>query len=105
MFKSRRHDADYLNSFSVELNLSSNDSWVTGKAARPKAIAQNDHVVSTGLELFRFEYPTVSRRDFHHRKEVRRGGKTKQTFRCLPRFSEITADVVVSSHLLKHRVL
>src|SRR5262249_42720362 len=103
MFKARRHHADDFNRFSVELNLSSDDGWVAGKAARPETIAQHDHVVSARLKLFRFEYTAVSRRDSHHRKEIRGCGETEQAFRCLSLFGQITAGEVISRHLLEHR--
>src|SRR4030095_7077319 len=49
MFESRRHHADYLDRFSVELNSFSHDVWVASETPRPKTIAEDDDVVSARL--------------------------------------------------------
>ena len=59
MLESLRHHADYLHAFSIELNSSSDNPGIAAKTARPKTIAQDDHVIRAGLKFFRFENSTA----------------------------------------------
>src|SRR2546423_1702388 len=105
MIESGRHHADYLNRLSVELNCASDYVWVATKTARPKTISQDYDVVSTRLELFRFEYTAARRGRSQQRKEIGGCCEAEQTLRCLPLFGEVTAGKVVSSDLFENRVL
>src|SRR5207237_9632551 len=104
MVKAGRHHAHNLDCLPVELNRASNDVWIASKTARPKTIGQDDNVVGARLELFRFEYTATLGRHAQHRKEIGRCRETEQTFRRVPIFGQVTADEVVSGHLVENRV-
>jgi len=105
MFESRRHHADDLDCLSVELNLLSDDVWVTAKTARPKTIGEHDNVIGAGLKLFGLEDTTVRGRDAQHRKEIGSRGKAEQTFRVVAIFREVAAREGVGRELVKDCVL
>ena len=70
MFESGRHHADYLNCLSIELNFPSDDAWITSETACPKAIGEDDHVISARFELFGLKNTTARRSNAHQRKEI-----------------------------------
>src|SRR5262249_46154740 len=105
MFESGRHYSGYLHSFSIKLNLTSHNTWVASKTARPKPIGQNNDVIGAGLEFFRSKYASVCRRYSQERKEIGGRCEAKQTFGCLTMFGEVATDEVIRGHLLKDRIL
>jgi hypothetical protein len=105
MVEIRRHHADYLHCFPVELNSFPHDVWVVSKTPRPKAIRQDNNVISTRLEFFGLECAALCRWNAHKWKEVGGCCEAEQTFRCLSRFREITAEIVVGRHLVKNGIL
>src|SRR5689334_1527580 len=105
MVESSRHYSNDLCCLSIKFNLSSHNTRIASKTARPKAITQNNYVVSTWLEFLRSEHAAMCRRNSQHGKEISGCGKAHQTFGCLPRLGQITAHEIVSRHLFKHCIL
>src|SRR5262245_51979925 len=105
MFEAWRHHPGDLHTFSVQLNYSSHDVGVAGKAPSPEPITENNDVVTAGIELFSVEDAAVCWINAEEWKEIGSRCQAEQPFRSLALLRQIPASEGVGCHLLEHCVL
>ncbi len=105
MIETRRHHADDLDCFSVELNFSPYDARIASKTPRPKSIAQDYFIINTRLEFFGLKHTALCGCDSHQWEEIRGYCEVDQALGCLPWFSESAARIRVGRHLFKNCIL
>src|SRR5438046_9682237 len=105
MLKARRHHADDSYAFAIQPQRAPDDVRIASEAAHPKAMAQDDDVVTTRLIFLGRESASKSRRHAERRKEIGRGDDSAQPFGGCARLRQIEAPPAKGRHPLEDAVL